>query len=461
MVATLLEISYTIITTGLILYFLKRESRHFTKKKQVINWMLFGALFTFISFSWLYSVYPLQWLAKGSLQIVGILIVHLLLTLIGAVCFSVVAIHTHVKNKYLPSPLIFASTLVLAEVIKSLLITTLFSGVGTKLGFHFTASTLGNTLSTTPLIEFAYFGGTFTLTLVLGYIIYCTQSKKHFLFYKKHLLVILAILAWTHLVLPVATPREGTKVGIVTTNFKTPEKESEYATFFRNQAKEVHKLTLSFASTSPNFIVYPEDTRYLSSLNDQKDVNILTELFPKTIFIDSTTRPSFLGLSTVSFFYYPKGDKKIARGKEFLLPFNEYVPTIFQPIITFFVGKENFNEYERLHTFAPTYSKKSILVDQTRVGTLICSEMFSYSVINGLKNENPTIVFYQAHLPVFHNNPLAIMHLRSISKVAAAQLRTPVISSISGAPSYIISPYGSILRTIPMGTGTSTYTFSH
>lgn len=456
MVAHILEISYTLVTIALLAVFLKKSLTIESLKGRIKHWLLFGLIFNAYSYTWLFTVYPLPWLQEGILQIIGIFLLYVIVTVQSTLCYGVVAFsqNTRIHKAFLP--FLFATTLVVAELARSLLLSILFYGKGTTIALHLTAGTLGNALSTTPLIEFAYFGGTFALTFVLGYLVYCGLSKKQYLEYKFHFALFFILILFIHTSIPVRYPTRETSIGIVTTDYEAPTGQN-YKSFFREQSKNTHNLTKSFAS-STTFIVYPEDGRYISYLSEEEKGELRTK-FNKTVFVDGDTMLLKGGLSTVSFFYYPKGDKKVARGKDFLLPFNEYIPYIFEGAITPFVGKENMESFKKLHTFSPVHSIKTLLVDDVRIGTLLCSEILSYSMIQGLAKENPDIVFFQAHLSVFHNNPIFIMHLRSFTKIAAAQLRTTIIMSTDGSPSYAISPYGRIVQSNSIGTGTSTYTF--
>jgi apolipoprotein N-acyltransferase len=457
MVAHILEISYTLVTVALLAFFLKKSLTIESIKKRIKHWLLFGLIFNAYSYTWLFTVYPLPWLQDGALQLIGIFLLYVIVTAQSALCYGVVALSQNARIHKVFLPLLFAATLVVAELARSLLLSILFYGKGTTIALHLTAGTLGNALSTTPLIEFAYFGGTFALTFVLGYLVYCGLSKKNCIEHKYHFALFFILTLFIHTSIPVRAPVRETSIGIVTTDYEAPTGQN-YKSIFREQSKNTHSLTKSFVS-STTFIVYPEDGRYLSYLTkeEKEELNIK---FNKTVFIDGDTMLLKGGLSTVSYFYYPKGDKKVARGKDFLLPFNEYVPYIFEGAITLFVGKENMESFKKLHTFSPVHSIKTLLVDDVRIGTLLCSEILSYSIIRSLAKENPDVVFFQAHLSVFHNNPIFIMHLRSFTKIAAAQLRTPIIMSTDGAPSYIISPNGKIIQSLPAGTATSSYILS-
>jgi apolipoprotein N-acyltransferase len=206
----------------------------------------------------------------------------------------------------------------------------------------------------------------------------------------------------------------------------------------------------------PDILVYPEDTRYLSNIS-QQERDIVSALFKNSLFVDGDLWSSKGGFYNVSLFYEPKNKTVTGRGKELLLPFNEYLPYSFEKLFALFVDENEIDTYTRNHTYTPVYSPKTIEYNGIRVGTLICSEILSFSVINTLRTEHPDVVLFQSHLQVFHESLWFDMFLRSFTKVASAQMRTTLISSISGAPSYTVSPYGKILLTIPTGFGATTY----
>jgi apolipoprotein N-acyltransferase len=460
MASYLFELSYTLIVVGLVFFFLRKSELYLHSwKKRVLHWMLFGFIVNLYGLSWLYTVYPLPWLPEGPLQFFGIFLLHFILSSATSLPYGLLALSHTKKIRTHWKPFVFASLLTLSEIFRSLIISILYKGEGTTIALHFTAGTIGNALSTTPLIEFAYFGGTFALTFTLGYLVAVSLSKQSFLDYKYHTLTICILLVCTHYLIPIHTLPQKTTVGIITTDFVLPKKEEEYGISLQKQEKPLHALTLSLASvpqSKPMFVVYPEDTRFIATLSPTHKTDLLAA-FPKTLFIDGDTIYRNHAYSNVSLLYNPKSTDVFVRGKELLMPFNEYIPYFFRPLFLPFVAKDSLEKYANAHTYTPIHGEKTFVFSGVRVGTLICSEILSYSLIQNLREEKPDIVFYQAHLQVFHNNPWFVMHLRSFSKVAAAELRTTLISSTSGAPSYTISPYGTILFTIGKGNNKALY----
>lgn len=458
MVETLFIASYTLVIVGLLYFFLRKSLLHIWSTTQQIKWwVLFGFIFNFYSFSWIYSAYPIEWMGEGALQLLGIFVLHLLLATISGLCFFVVGFSSHAKITALYKPFMFALSLVFAEILRSLTISLLFYGNNTTIDLHFTAGTIGNALAPTPFIEYAYFGGTFALTFVLGYLVYVVASKKHILNYWKHAVVLCITLIGIHFITPTHEPKTTTTVGVITTNFPTePIEETSIA--FAQHTQQLNDMTFSLESSHPDIIVYPEDTRYFGHLN-KSDTKILSSTFPETLFIDGDTHIFNGALTNISLFYTPLNTKVAARGKSFLLPFSEYLPYLFIHVFGFFIPQKELALYIKNRTYIPTQSNKTVGFKNVRIGTLLCSEILSYRTIQNLRKEAPSLVFFQSRLNVFHDNLWFRIHLYSFTKVAAAQLRRPLISSTNSAPSYIVSPYGKVLTKIPTGFSTSTYTF--
>lgn len=475
MASVILEYCYTFVTISLLVFFLKKTTSlasghpiHFRRYIKV--WAFFGAVFGAYSFAWLYTVYPLPWLTPGVTQFFGLFLLHFILISICALSYSVVGFAFHkrvhsVKKKY--RAIIFALLLTLGEILRSFLVSLLYVGNGGTLGLHWTASTIGNALSVTPLIEYAYFAGTFSLAFIVGVLVY-TWGTPHSL--KQRYIYTLAILAGLciiHYGIPVHGPVKPLQVGVITTNFPNPKKATStvlLADPFPERFKKIHEMTKLFVPSSqygPNIIVYPEDTRYVDYLRGQTRTELMS-LYRDTLYIDSTTRVEKGRLSNYSILYNPNDTVAVGRGKGFIFPFSEYIPSFFTPIFSFFVGKDTFDEYIKQHTYTPIPIKETgyEFNEQTRLSTLLCSEILSYQTIRAIQKQKPSIVFFQSQLSVFNTNPLAIAQLRSDTKIAAAQLRTPIISSSNAFDSFIVTPYGVVVDTIPIGFFARVYEIS-
>ncbi len=446
MLSTLFDTGYLLITVLLLWFFLAHSNTSKGYTLEIMRWVIFGGIFNFISFTWLYTVYPLTWLPAGFLQMSGIIILHLVLSLISGFCFFIVGIviqKTRDTNKHI-RPTFIALSFVIAEIMRSLSISFLYLGKGTSIDLHFNAGTIGNALSVTPFVELAYFGGTFALTFFLTYVIFTLVSLN-----KKgsalHLGGVIIIFFALHFLVPVRAPKHTVSVGIMTTAGSAYD-DTEYI----REAEATNKKILQILrddATKKDVIVVPEDTRFLKSLSEEEK-GVLILQHNNTLFVDGDTSRTEEGLANMSVFFETGSGSLLWRGKDFLLPFNEYIPFIFERVFFVLIG-EKITSYQQKHTYTPIPSGKTVLSNNIRVGTLICSEIMSHRTISRLKNEKPDIVLFQSRLNVFNGNPLFLMHLRSFSKVAAAQLRTPLLSSTNSAPSYLLSGRGSIVEIIP------------
>ena len=452
MVPALFEIGYTLVTVFLLSFFL-----HFSLKSdwgrgsQVKWWVLFGSIFNLYSLSWLYTVYPLVWMPPGFAQLFGIGLLHVVISLSSGACFFVVGYAVTQKTKIWIMPFLIAMSFVVAEILRSYVISVLYLGNNTTIDLHFNAGTIGNALSTTPLVELAYFGGTFALTFCLTYILLVLiifPLKKA----TNHIGAIVLILFLTHFLLPTNTPEKELLLGVITTDIRTPNDKELGQQFIKNN-QTVTSLVLS-DTTKKDILVFPEDARFLSSLGTSSRVALQAK-HKDTLIVDGDTLSKDGTLINLSIFYTTTNENLVGRGKELLLPFNEYVPYIFRIVFRTLIGN-NLDEYAKLHTYTPMYSDKTFLFNNIKIGTLICSEILSFRVITSLREEHPVLVLYQSRLNVFNNNPWFLMHLRSFSKITAAQLRTTIVSSNNYAPSYIITPNGKIVGEIPVSTSYNT-----
>lgn len=459
MIETCFEIGYTLITVLLLGFFISTSLQKKVRRYCEIKWwVLFGFIFNLLSFSWLYTIYPLIWMPEGLTQILGITLLHVILSVSSGLAFVVVGyaffyVRTIASYK---RPFVIASSFTVAEMLRSLIISLLYYGEGTTIDLHFNAGTIGNALSTTPLVELAYYGGTFALTFTVTYLIYAILSLtlKEVL---PHCLIITSIFLVTHFFVPTRTPNEDLLIGIVTSDIPTVKDE-----ILKEKMKESNRLIASLLledKSKKNIIVLPEDSRFLSSLS-QKEREALEANKRGTVILDGDTIVYNDKLATISLFLEAGKAESYWRGKEFLLPFNEYIPYFFGRIFGLFMGG-GLVKYQSHHTYSPVQSGKTVTFNNTRIGTLICSEILSYRMIERLGNEHPQLIFFQSRLNVFNSSPLFLMHLRSFSKVAAAQLRTPILSSNNYAPSYLISARGSISATIPRSTSYSTILLKH
>lgn len=447
-----LEYCYSIITIGLVWFTLSYSLKTNTPLKRVFcAWFLFGLVFGMFAFLLPYTAYPIPWLAPGVVQMIGLFLFNFIVGLVCAVSYSLVTSFFYIKEKINISwwikVLLFASLLSLAEVLRSILLSLLFYGNGGWIGLHWTGETIGNALSVTPFIEYAYFGGSYILTFIVGIFIYTVallfKEKRTYIYYTPFV-VTTFVLVLIHYTIPVRGPEKPVTLAVISTTFTFPSKGEDVSMTLAKHFVQLFLKTLELTPYKPDIIVYPEDAEFTRLLIEGRDEEIQKKL-PDTLLVDGSTVEKNKTFSNVSVFYDTKTSTSTYAYKRFMFPLNEYIPHVFVSIFHYFINPNILDSFTKDHGYAPVFTPRSYLHNGIRVATLLCSEIVSFETVRAVGKEKPDIIFHQAQLILFRGSPIYTAHLRSFTKVAAAQLRTTTIGSINEMPSYIVSPHGRIV----------------
>ncbi len=401
-----------------------------------------------------YTAYPIPWLEEGALQLLGLFLFNLIIGIVCAGAYSVVSLFFIIKQIHTlvwwAQVFIFGVTLTLAEILRSFLISFILSGNGGWIGLHWSGETIGNALSVTPFIEYAYFGGAYMLTFLVGislttikYILVAPYKK---IYYTPFIIMIIGLIC-IHYLIPVRGPKDPVTIGTVSTMFSMTKRGDNVNEDFAKYFAILYRSLESLTHNRPDIIALPEDSQFTKYLVGQIGEQLHTRL-PGVLFVDGDTITYEGKLSNVSIFYKKGVPSPIQAHKQFMFPFNEYIPSLFMPVFRHFINKEELALFTKNHTYAPVFLPRTYLYNGVRIGTLLCSEIVSFETVRRLGKEKPDIIIHQAYLGLFKKSAIYDAHLRSFSKVAAAQLRTPFVGSVNGLPSYIISPHGKIIDTL-------------
>lgn len=454
MAAIILEYFNSIVTFASLAFVIKISAEK--PNKSGLVWFMFGFIYTFYCSSLLYTTYPIGWINSKTFQTLGVTILITLFSIVSALLYSTVALIFKNKIKPWTRLILFSISLAIVDIIRSILFSILFYGPGGSIGLNFDVASLGHSLSTTPFIEYSYFGGTYILTFILAAFIFSIILYKELKYFYCVPIFLSIFLIFIHLI-PINNFSRPVKIAVITTDFTETEKLSDSKKEREARFLKLEEMTYSLSLYKPDIIVYPEDSRFIRYLDEEK-LQALRKEFPKTLLIDGDTRLIEGGFSNLSLFYETKGDSMdkndrdiSARGKIFLFPFSEYMPSLFKPIFIHFMAENEYINYKSNHTYKNLSTVGSYKFNSDSIVTLICSELFSYSAVKKLSISHPPIIFFQSNLVIFHNKPFFNMHLRSFTKIAASTVRSYIISSSNGSDSYIISPYGKIIYEIPRG----------
>jgi hypothetical protein len=409
----------------------------------MVGWFVFAFVFNLFSLSWLYTAYPLYWLPK-TVQIVALPILHILVSCTGSISFTLVGIlHFYLRKKKNIIPLALGIAVYAADMLRSICISILYyAKESSTIGLHYSASTFGNALSVTPLIEFAYYGGVFTLSGLLVVIIYIVDN--HLQKKVRGVYVISIFIVWLliHLLTPQAALTQDTRIIIINSH---EQKENSSKEDWATSSDHIYTALLPYATTTLQVIVLPEDTRFFSRLKEDKIVS-LPKLFPNTYFFDGDTLREKDTLSNVAVSYSPRDRQVFMRGKWFMFAFSEYIPSLFKPLFSIGLSKDELATYIHDHTYGIGSVPFALASPLGPISVLLCGEVVSHSTLLEVKRVDPSLVILQSHLFVFHGNPWFIAQYLSFTKIAAATLRVPLVVSAVDAPSMLISPQGHIIN---------------
>lgn len=444
MLVSIITIIYSLVVVSVLVVTLRKSLRAKSIQESVATWALFGFIINILSASTYYVTLPIVGVSSA-LTFFLITVVVLLISVTCSMLYSFVGvINFTFTNKYLLKLFAVSAAVIFVEIVRSYVLTLLLWGGGSALGAHMSSWTFGEVLASSPLVSFAYIGGVFILAGVLVFCIglFVYPLKK---FVKIGLCV--AVVAVSIFIGESPKPLDVVKpitVAIVQTSFPRIDDSKDRNIVFRERHNAMRPLIMSLASSTPDIIVLPEDSRFITS-QSVKESEELSIVFPDTVFIDGTTRKTSDGRKNTSVLFDSKTNETVLRDKGFLFPFGEYVPYIVQPIIELFAGTKLVTAYQSVHEYTAGVLPRSQQTRFGKVGILICSEINSFTSVHSLRTTNPDIVFLQSSLAWGHNNPYLTMEYVFSAKIAAAMLKKPVITVVNYGPSFIVNSSGGTL----------------
>jgi apolipoprotein N-acyltransferase len=436
----LLTTIYAAVIIALLTYTMYVVNIKKTLRGRIFVWARFGFFLNLFTLLGIYTTIPLTSMVPVWLQYFS---VSLTLLILAMFCGALYALVGFLDWKFKKQPdlhlLSVAGSVVLVEAIRAYSIPLILWGEGSTLGFHFASWTLGTALAATPLVIFAYLGGTFMLScitvLLVGIFIYSVSKKLRYI--TLSVLIISYMTLYTYA--DKRMPLTDISVGIIQTTF------THEITTIKNQKGKLKEKLSELSEYKPDIIIVPEGTRLLFGLKKEELTNI-TKLFPTTLFLDEGTTINELGKVNLSIIYNTQAQEATAHSKGYLFPFGEYVPYIMDiPSIFSDQYKDNVSAYRTIYEYVSGPEPRSVPTKYGKLGILICSELTSFSSIEALKETSPDIIIGQSSLSWFHNKPLfQINYILSLKLVAGMTLR-PVISVANNAPTVVINSRGKVL----------------
>lgn len=440
-ISVVLQYFYVVISVSVLvgIFLFLKSSR--PRLHYLLAWFFGAFVFNLFSLSWLYTAYPVVWLPT-TWQLPAITALLVVMAFTASLFFPLVGyVHFRFQNNATWLPLILGVSVTVAEYVRSVALSTLFYSPGSvTIGLHWSAGNFGNTLAITPLVEYASIGGIFILSGILALLVSLLfVAKKRIVVI--YLVCIVVVWLVIHSAVPVKTMSRDGVVGVVSLTRESVEQENEPNLYI--EQKDLILSLLRQASTSPDMLILPEDTRFLQNLTTVNKKELKQRKIATVI--DSAATIHRYKLSNYSYAYNVDEDNLQGRGKWFMFPFNEYLPLVFKNIMSLWFSDKEVQTYVNEHTYSAGKIPQAFETPYGNVGTLLCSEMFSHGAISSLQTESVSLVVLQSHLPVFHKSPWLFMSYYLIARVIAAQTRSYLIVSSTDAPNLVVSPYGRII----------------
>lgn len=465
---------WPIILIGLIPLFALIKSRSFSAKKIFSLGYLFGSVYIGITTIWLLQSFPLDWanisspVTSSFLVIITWLIIALTLGLftgLWALTFR------KLKNgNPLTDALLAASLWIILEYFRTFAFSLVWSGPDSAIGAHFAIGVLGHVLAWSPILPIASIGGSYFLSffiVIVNALLFSSvenfdsarirsqfenlSSRSSFPITIIIVLLISSFL-WHSILSQENHPFSGQNRGnisiaLVHTNFS--ERSSENPHFEEAKFTAINQLLSQVKNDEkhPELLILPEDARFLTSLAPESRRPFFSDMLgdgEKTA-IDSAHAISHGRIVPTASFYNTKTDTLATSEKQVLIPNGEYLPwiTVFSLEIA---GMKNvIRDFLATRGFERGDTAASVQHGPFRISTLLCSEIFSPSLLHEMPFDRSDIIINLSSHAIFHGSALLENQTVALAKIRAVEIGIPVIVAGNMTPSLTIDPQGTLI----------------
>jgi apolipoprotein N-acyltransferase len=252
-----------------------------------------------------------------------------------------------------------------------------------------------------------------------------------------------------------------TRVISITTQFNS----SLLATTEGAQKKaEILAIAVNQATKrNPDFILLPEDSRYLESLTQNQNPIQAMQFFQFThagtgsILIDSGRLELPTGETVLRASIFDGHSKLLYQfDKQYLVPQGEYVPTLYGAFMSGLGYGNLIRAIARDSAYRPGPLKQAPVIPEYIPGILFCFESVRPNGVAALMARRP--LPFIAH-PIshgwFHSSEILRQQLDVMLRIQARQSGLPIVSAGNMASSKLYTPQGEIERGSIVGSGES------
>ena len=438
-----------------------------TRQTFLYGW-LFGSIFLGSVLIWFWDTLPLDWLGIESVSISVLIVFVNWFSLTVALGLSFAFLFTLFK-RYRRGSFFDVITLVVLWVVFEYLRMWIYAlislGEESLFAPHFSLGFVGYALAENQtLLQFAKFGGVYTLSafavLVNGISFWLISQQKFSIRKKVYIAGAFLIIL---LVSPFATTfvtnddiqgGNSVRVAVIYTNLEGRSYIEEATNLFKE---------ISTIIPRPDIVVFPEDVRFLSTLEKNEELSTLVyNIFEdkEVLIIDSSRSRNEMGVVRSRLHYYnTKADETVIDEKQFLMPYGEYTPYMHKFLLNMFGYGNITDRLDRNRGYTKGDSGRVVgLYDGVAVGALFCSEILSPSLYREYtKVHGADILVNLSSQAWFHSSRRLHNQTRAIAKVRAVENQRPFIQSGNDSPAFILDKTGEIIADSGWGESSVIY----
>ncbi|MEX2340790.1 MAG: apolipoprotein N-acyltransferase, partial [Candidatus Paceibacterota bacterium] len=408
------------------------------------------------------SLFPIAWIGIENPVFQWLIIVSAwtLVSAAMAISYGILGwlIHT-VGAKYWYSLVIIPFLWVASENLSAWIFSLITIGEGTLFGGHFTLGFVGYLLAENlALLQVASLGGVYALTFLLVSIGVLVAKWWESLTDRQKELRGLAVALFIGFILildPVYSiflsraageepSNDALKVAVIS-RYVPPslDKGDEY---WDQRYDELGALISQLQNI--DLLVFPETSAFLQgkSYGEDQTSAILRGLGSDNLLaIDSQdVHVADDSLRSVATFF--SAAKTSTGGKQFLLPFGEYLPYIYVWPMRLLGQGELLNKVQSLRGYQPGVNNINPTISDTSVAVRFCDEVLSPTLYRKQVKNGANVLVNISSLSWFHGSLPVYKQLQNIAKVRAVENGRWYIQSGNMAPAFILDHHGRVVE---------------
>ncbi len=433
-------------------------------KRAAIGGFIYGILGLGASIFWFFDTYPLTWVGIESpvvsyAVIASVWLLGTLVLSIGPALFAWLI--ARLKGGVFRTLSLGTLLFVLTEYLRAFLFSVLWYAPEAAIGPYWTFGFAGAPLSDTSLLLYASIGGLTALSLIAVYInmgiAVCIDRASSLM---SRALIILSLVGII-IVPSVLSRKEGSSVlsssDSLTIGIIHTESISEFGST-QTTLKHTHSdIAALFSENTPtlDLLVFPEDSRFLSSLSEEERGTFLSShLSPRGATIDSTTYREESGdLRLAHHLYTSEGTIAGTYHKRFLTPFGEYLPA-FAATIAETIAPQWRDTFRNRRVYTPDPFDAPVTLGSVHnytITALFCAEITPPQLYAAGAREGSDLFVNTASHSSFHGSDTLRTFVTRQARIHAVTHGRHFIHAGNGVPSFLINPSGTITHSTARG----------